>query len=396
MRAVRTGAIALVCAALAGWSAAQSPAVPSSVPKPASSPSGQPEAGKATGVWLRLDGLDTSAASAAITSVLGPGAAKGGKAPVIIEIGSMPVWRADVLRDVLLGMKEATSAVHVHVTDTGSGGKKGVSRAVMLMCLGATTWSCSPAVLGEGDVVKFDDEGRSREYAVEKIDWSLVEGDVRDVVARAWEVKGGAAGRSDLLVYSKQRWWGVEPRKPKDGWELRAGEKPEVEGVRVHDLGEAGATVPMSALLPEGAMPSKMATVAAVAKSLGIRVGKDADHRGPANLSAQFVQVGSRMESVKASLDGVERRLKSAEDGERRNVRTDVERAKKDLVAIEKTIGEIEERLASTPELTRMVPPGKADVASKPSTQPARWRSAVQSLKDRSSKAGVKAGELLR
>ena len=348
------------------------------------------------GVWLRLDGLDTSAVSAAVASVLGPGAAKAGKAPVVIEIGSMPAWRADVLRDVLLELKESTRAVHVHVTDTGSGGKKGVTRPVVLMCLLATTWSCTPAVLGDGDVVRLDDEGRSREYVAEKVDWSLVEGDVRELVGRAWEAKGGAAGRADVLVYPKERWWGVEPRKPKDGWELRAGEKPVVEGARVHDLREAGATVPMVALLPDSAMPTKAATVAAAAKGLGFRVGKDADHRGPANLSAQFAQVGSRMESVKASLDGVERRLKTVEDDERRTARTAVERAKVDLVAIEKAIEEVEERLGSTPELTRMVPPGKADVASKPSAQPARWRSAVQSLKDRSSKAQAKTSELLK
>jgi len=383
---------ALVCGASIEWCAAQAP----TEPDPAATPGKQPETSKATGLWIRLDGLDTAGVTSAALVALRSADDKAGKIPVLIEIGSMPAWRADVLRDVLLGMKEAKSPVHLHVTDTGSGGKKGVNRAVVLMSLWATTWSCSPAVLGDGDLARLDDEGRAREYASEKVDWSLVEGDLRELVERVWGVKGGAAGRWDLLVFSKQRWWGLEPKKAKEAWELRSGEKPEVDTARVHDLGEAGAAVPLSAVLPEAALPIKAATVTAAAKVMGFRVGKDADVRGPQSLNAQFVQVGSRLESVRTALDGAERRLKSVEEGERRSTRTEVDRVKKDLTAIEKTIREVEERLALTPELTRMVPPGKADVASKPSSQPARWRSSVQSLKDRWTKATAKAADLQR
>lgn len=365
------------------------PTDPPADPAPA-----KPEARKQA-TWIRLDGLDTSAASSAVAEAFK--AARDHDAPIVIEIGCMPAWRADVLRDVLIEIKGAKSPVHVHVTDTGSGGKPGLSRSAALLGLAATSWTCMPSVLAEGELLKLADEGKSRDYLADKTNWTLVEGDLRDLVAWAWERRGGQADRADLLVIPKQRWWAAEPKKPKEPWAVSSGEKPKAEpGMKVHDLCEADATLPLAAIVPEAARPAKAATVPAAAKAAGFAVGKDADTRGPANLNALFVQVASRLESAKASLDAAEKRLKAAEDADRKSVKAEIDRVKKDLAAVDKFVVEIEERLGATPELTRMVPPGKADVASKPSSQPARWRSAVQSLRDKSAKAAAKVAEMTK
>lgn len=254
-----------------------------------------------------------------------------------------------------------------------------------------------PSVLAEGELLKLADEGKSRDYLVDKTNWTLVEGDLRDLAAWAWDRRGGQADRVDLLAFPKQRWWAVEPKKPKESWAVSSGEKPKAEpGMKVHDLCEADAMLPLAAIVPEAARPAKAATVPAAAKAAGLSVGKDADTRGPSNLNALFVQVASRLESARTSLDAAEKRLKTAEDADRKSAKAEIERVKKDLAAVDKFVAEIEERLGATPELTRMVPPGKADVASKPSSQPARWRSAVQSLKDKSAKAAAKVGELAK
>lgn len=370
------------------------PADPSTpTPAPAPVPA-KPEVRKQA-TWIRLDGLDTSAASVAIIEAFK--AARDHETPVVIEIGSMPAWRADVLRDTLLEIKGAKSPVHVHVTDIGSAGKPGVSRAAALLGLAATSWTCMPSVLAEGELLKLADEGKSRDYLVDKTNWTLVEGDLRDLAAWAWDRRGGQADRVDLLAFPKQRWWAVEPKKPKESWAVSSGEKPKAEpGMKVHDLCEADAMLPLAAIVPEAARPAKAATVPAAAKAAGLSVGKDADTRGPSNLNALFVQVASRLESARTSLDAAEKRLKTAEDADRKSAKAEIERVKKDLAAVDKFVAEIEERLGATPELTRMVPPGKADVASKPSSQPARWRSAVQSLKDKSAKAAAKVGELAK
>lgn len=371
-----------------GHAAAQ-PAPPASPAQPAAPPtSSTPKAAteRREAFGIELVALDTTYAGRQLAEAFHRAAQEKAPAITLLIAPTLP-WRSDLVRDALLLIKE--SRVPVLVFTRRHESRETVSWGAAALGIASASWG-DPI----GDLsIRIERDDEHRELAPEKTAWSSVEADLRDLLGPHLARRAWLDGAADVFFWPRETWWVLESKSARDhsGHSLTREEPKPAADLAVVKLVSAGVssaepfTVRLSHLAgSRGEAPRVPEQVDVFCRKAGVRFFGKSD----ADISTPLARVRNDVMSMMTRIIASRRLIDEALDAagrpslrkeEAAEAARGQENALKDLHL---DLEAVEASLADYPEILRTVPPGKTSVASKPSLQPARWRSLVQSERD--------------
>lgn len=375
----------LMCV-LTGLLAASSSAQPVSLPDKQPDPVQRAKASeRQTAFVIEIAAMDSGKASRAIRDAFDQAAQSQAPAVVLSILADCP-WRVDVVRDVLLDMKACKSPVTVFLRDLDD--KKTVSFGSLLVALSATRCAASERSL----IVRVERDTARRVLVAEKTDWSLVEADVRELVAPHVSRRKLNEGSLDVLTWSPEDWWSVESLKTKPStWTLVKGARPTGEkGARVLALNKAprgGSSFEPFSLLTDALLGADAdgflhaEDLASLCRAAKLKAPQIRDVEIEESLESAASRAALLDEEAGLLRKKVDELLDAAKAGEIRptEARSQAKAKLASLDRVDEAIVQLESLLTDYPELLRSPPPNYRSAGTLASSMPARWRSLIVS-----------------
>lgn len=325
--------------------------------------------------WLvRVEGdLETARQGEELGAALAEAASKEARL-VVLELTGRRA-RPDVLRDCIRAVRGSEAAVAVFL-DGGSQRAAGAAQAALGLAA-SSSW------MGESAAVVWVDDGPLRELAYPRPRWELIESDLCRLLDPELG-RGVACPVLRSMLWPEGASWLVG--------DVRAGRieitAPGSESAAVR-LAAADGSVRISAgeAVRIGLVSGLAPSAARAAAEEGGQAAPAATRTIASGLGAARRDAEAILEETDQSLDAI-RKLLELPDPARGSVAKDQYRkagreAGARLDAVEGRLAELEGLFERWPELLAMAAPGQTRVGARATSHAAKWRSAVQSRRDR-------------
>lgn len=391
----KSAALSILCIAsfaMVGFSAQET-----TKPQP-EPPAATPAKAKVVLVVRITDGLDCAEAVRALGEAMHKAEHDGGAA-VLVELTDFMPYRSDIVRDLIVTIKEARVPVDVRIAYTGTDRRASLGQIMVGIMARRFTVSHPLDVLSPAGVDR-------RELYAGRVKWDIIETDLRELLRPRLKARANAEAWTELLVSPRKAAWIRASEIATEHPELVFVDKPGPLPGRTVDAvtdasgsegtgGILSARIPLRWLTAAGLVDGVVESRADVLKALGVdeRHAEGIDVSGGAE--AASTKVVAAFDAIKAQFKTSDAELaKVPEDHNKLSRETRTTIAKHVLAvseSVNKSVTEIEAIFEKYPEVLRLPAPGTTKVGSKASTYATKWRSLVKADKDKAAKSADKA-----